>query len=102
MTEVITRRMGSHIIIAFGGFISISEGLIPLCQELNVMAEDSPNLTVQRVTTFQCSLGVRAGVNVLTASSQCGVLVAYVSLTGLCLSCNYCAVSGSLGIHGNR
>ena len=36
------------------------------------MAEDSPNLTMQRVTTFQCSLGVRAGVSVLTASSQGG------------------------------
>ena len=57
----------------FRGFISISGEWVLLCKEL-ITAEDSSYITIQCITTFQCSLGVLAGVSVLWHSPSHGVL----------------------------
>ena len=46
-----------------GEFISVSGGWRLLWKEL-IIAEDSPNITMLHVPTFECILGVVAGVNV--------------------------------------
>ena len=48
----------------FGGFVSIFERWMLLCTEL-MLAENNPHLTMQSITTFDCALGVLAGVSVL-------------------------------------
>ena len=51
---------------------SISGRWMLLCMGLS-MAEDSPEITMQRVQTFECSLGVPADVTVLChIPCQCG------------------------------
>ena len=47
-----------------GEFISVSGGWRLLWKEL-IIAEDSPHITMLHGSTFECSLGVVAGVNVL-------------------------------------
>ena len=61
---LLPRHVGSHTYTAFGGIISSSGGWMRLYKEL-IMAGDSPHITVQRITTFQCSLRVLAGSGVL-------------------------------------
>ena len=36
-----------------------------LCEELIIMAESSPHITMQLMKTFYCSLGALTGVNLL-------------------------------------
>ena len=54
----------------FRGFITISDAWMLSYKEL-IIAEGSPRITMQRVTTFECSLGV-LGVNVLWHSASQG------------------------------
>ena len=55
----------------FRGFITISEAWMLLYKEL-IIAEGSPRITMQRVTTFECSLGSLLGVEVLWHSPSQG------------------------------